>query len=496
MKVQLFIPPVGYVAQRWGKGTSMPPLGVLYLAAALEKEEIEVDVVPADILDYNWKDVERRIKEFAPDVVGCTTTTENRFDSFKVATIAKQVDSKILTVLGGPHVTMAGPDTLLNIRDVDITVIGEGEITIVELVKAAYSGNDFSEVKGIHYRKDNSVLFSGNREKMSNLDDLPYPARHLIPLEKYNFYVDTPGGKRLKAQNIMTSRGCPFNCYFCATPINWGRKVRGNSPERVVDEIEHLIRDFGAEYIWFYDDTMNYNPGRLHRIMDLILERKFNIKFCNEFRIDAIDKPLLEKMVKAGLIWAHFGVEAGSLRVRREIVKKNFDIEKALQFVRWAGELGFVPNAFFIFSHYSETWQEAQETIRVMEKLKAVNPEAEFSSAILHIYPGTPLEGIARQQGFLPKDFSWSNKKDLKRVFMLPAAQGHVPLFKDKLSWFQIAELVMRWSVGEKKIFSASKIKSAFRTLTSFEGFLIYCVFLLTMLKHKLKHIFNKKKRY
>jgi radical SAM superfamily enzyme YgiQ (UPF0313 family) len=492
MKVQLFVPPLGYVAQRWGKGTSMPPLGILSLAAVLEQEGIEVDVVPADVLDYNWRDVAGRIRDFAPDIVGCTTTTENRFDSFKLAKTAKQVDERILTVLGGPHMTMAGADTLYNIRDVDIAVIGEGEITIIELVKAASSGTDFAVVKGICCRKDDDVFFSGNREKISNLDDLPYPARHLIPLEKYNFYVDAPGGKRLKAQNIMTSRGCPFNCYFCATPINWGRKMRGCSPERVADEIEHLIRDFGAEYIWFYDDTMNYNPGRLHKIMDLIIERKFNIKFCNEFRIDAIDKPLLEKMVKAGLVWGHFGIEAGSARVRKDIVKKNFDIEKAFQFVRWAGELGFVPDAFFIFSHYSETWQEAQETIRVMEELREVNPDTEFATALLHVYPGTPLEKIARQKGFLPKEFSWSKKKDLKKVFLLPAAQGYVPLFKDKLSWFQIADLVMRWSAGEKKMFSGSKIKSALRTLSSFKGFLIYCIFFLTMLKYKGKQIFKK----
>jgi len=492
MKVQLFVPPLGYVAQRWGRGTSMPPLGILSLAAVLEQEGIEVEVVPADVLDYNWRDVAGRIRDFAPDIIGCTTTTENRFDSFKLAAIAKQVDDRILTVLGGPHMTMAGADTLHNIRDVDIAVIGEGEITIVDLVKAASSGTDFAIVKGICFRKDDDVVFSGNREKISNLDDLPYPARHLIPIEKYNFYVDAPGGKRLKAQNIMTSRGCPFNCYFCATPINWGRKMRGCSPGRVADEIEHLIRDFGAEYIWFYDDTMNYNPGRLHKIMDLIIERKFNIKFCNEFRIDAIDKPLLEKMVKAGLVWGHFGIEAGSARIRKDIVKKNFDIEKAFQFVRWAGELGFVPDAFFIFSHYCETWQEAQETIRVMEELRAVNPDTEFATALLHVYPGTPLEKIARQKGFLPKDFSWSKKKDLKKVFLLPAAQGYVPLFKDKLSWFQIADLVMRWSAGEKKMFSSSKIKSALRTLASFKGFLIYCIFFLTMLKYKAKHIITK----
>jgi len=491
IKVQLFVPPQGYVAQRWDEGTSMPPLGILSLGAVLEQAGVEVDIVPADVLDYTWNDIKKRIADFAPALVGATTTTENRFDSFKLAQAAKQVDSSIVTVLGGPHITMTREDTLHHIPEVDYVIIGEGENTLKELARAVESGSDVSDIKGLSYRRNGEVVYTGFRERIPDLDELPIPARHLIPMDKYNFYVGTPDGKRLKAQNIMTSRGCPFDCYFCATPINWGRKMRGNSPERVVIEIEHLINEYGAEYIWFYDDTMNYNLPRLHRIMDLILERKLEIKFCNEFRIDAVDKPLLEKMVQAGLVWGHFGIEAGSTRVRKEVVRKNFDMEKAFQFVRWAGELGFVPDAFLIFSHYSETWQEAQETIQVMEQLQALNPQTEFATALLHIYPGTPLESLAREKGLLPQDFSWSRKQDLKKVRLLPAAQGYVPLFKDKLTWFQIADLVMRWTGDKKKLVSGSKIRSALATLSSVKDLFVYLIFFMTMLKYKLKRLFK-----
>jgi radical SAM superfamily enzyme YgiQ (UPF0313 family) len=299
--------------------------------------------------------------------------------------------------------------------------------------------------------------------------------------------VDDKQGHRLKAQNIMTSRGCPFNCYFCATPVNWGRKMRGHSPERVLKEIEHLIEHYDAEYIWFYDDTLNYNPGRLHKIMDMIIERRLNIKFCNEFRIDLVDKPLLEKMVRAGLVWGHFGIEAGSARVRRDVVQKKIDINQAYQFVRWAGEAGFVPDAFLIFSHYSETWEEAQETIAVMEKMKAINPKTEFATAILHVYPGTPLEKLAREEGIIPPDFSWSRKRDLRKVPTLPAAQGYVPLFKHKLSWFQIAGLVMRLPGQDTKALSGSKLKSALRTLTSWRDLWVYFVFFIRWMQARLR---------
>jgi radical SAM superfamily enzyme YgiQ (UPF0313 family) len=492
MRFQLFVPPQGYVAQRWEEGGSMPPLGILYLAAVLEKKGVEVDVVPCDVLQLSWHGVEKRIRDFCPDIVGATTTTENRFESFRLARIAKKIDPGIMTVLGGPHVSMAEEDTLLHVQDVDVAVVGEAENTVVELADAVESGHGLENVKGLFIRRNGSIEFTGTRDRIQDLDSLPFPARHLIPMDAYNFYVKTPDGERLKAQNIMTSRGCPFDCYFCATPVNWGRRMREYSPERVLAEMEHLIETYDAKYIWFYDDTFNYNPKRVHKIMDMILERKLDIKFCNEFRIDVLDKQLLEKMVRAGLVWGHFGIEAGNLRVRSDVVRKSFDIERAYQFVRWAKELDFVPHAFLIFSHHTETWKEAHETIEIMDTLKSINPRTEISSAILHIYPGTPLEKIAKEKNIIPPDFSWSKKKDMRNVYVLPAAQGYVPLFKDKLKWLQIADLVMRWSARNKKIVSGAKFRAALITLTSFRAVPVYFAFFLTLMKYKLKSFFQK----
>jgi len=493
VKFQIFIPPQGYVAQRWSEGSSMPSLGILFLAAVLEKAGIEVEVVPADIMRYTWEDISKRIADFKPDVVGVTTCTENRFDSFKLVKTAKEVNPNIITVLGGPHISMVKEDTLIHIKEVDILVIGEGEDTIVELLRVLEAKDDLSKVKGLYYKNDNrKVVFTGFRKRIENLDSLPFPARHLIPMEKYNFYITTRDGKKRRAQNLITSRGCPFNCYFCSTPVNWGRKMRGHSPERVLEEIEHLIDRYGAEYIWFYDDTLNYNPTRLHKIMDMIIERKLNIKFTSEFRIDVVDKPLLEKMMRAGLELGSFGIEAGNSRVRKNIVKKNFDIELAYQFLEWSKEFDFIPGPFLIFSHYTETWEEAQETIEVMETVKSINPQADISTAILHVYPGTPLETIAKEEGIIPNDFSWSKKEDMKRVYTLPAAQGHVPLFKHKLTWWQIADLVMRWSAENKKGISLSKIKQSITSLTSAKGIFINAIFFLVFLKYKLIKLYKR----
>ena len=493
MKFQLFVPPKGYVAQRWSEGSSMPALGILYLAAVLEKKGVEVDVVPADILGYDWEKIAKRIESFKPEIVGVTTTTENRFDSFKLMKTAKKVNPNIVTVLGGPHISMAKEDTINHIKEVDILCIGEGEKTIIDLVSALENNDSLSKVRGIYFRNDKGeAVFTGHREIITNLNTLPFPARHLIEMEKYNFYITTRDGKRRKAQNIITSRGCPFNCYFCSTPVNWGRKMRGNSPERVLEEIEHLMDRYGAEYIWFYDDTLNYNPTRLHKIMDMIIDRQLDIKFTCELRIDLVDKPLLEKMKQAGLELGSFGIEAGNSRVRQDVVRKKFDIDLAFQFLKWSKEIDFIPGPFFIFSHDTETWEEAQETVEIMKKVKAINPLADISTAILHIYPGTNLETIAKRKGILPADFSWAKKDDMKRVYALPAAQGMVPLFKDKLNWWQIADLVMSWSSTSEKKISKSKIRNSIVNLKSVKELLINFIFFIVLLKYRVKNIFKK----
>ncbi len=444
----------------------MPPLGLLTIGAVLEREGIPIEIVPANVLGLDWKDIERKIRTEKPDIVGVTITTENRFQSFALVRLAKRAHPGVLTVLGGPHASMAAEDCLAHIPELDVVVRGEGEFAMLDVCRAweaSPTAASLADIPGLVLRIDGRPHCNPVRPPIPDLDALPFPAFHLVPFEKYNFRFPVPGQGDLPAVNVMTSRGCPFACSFCATPINWGRHVRTRSPENVVREIEFLKERYGIRVVFFFDDTFNASPKRAEAICDLMIERKLGVFFKCDVRMDIMNRELVAKMKRAGLFHLSFGLEAGSDRVRNEVVGKKIEMDDFHNLVRWCNELDVIPNVFFIFSHPSETWVEAQETIRTIEQYK---DRIEGSIAILHIYPGTPLETLARERGILPRNFSWT-KKYFSKIITLPMAQGDVPLFVDKLTWSQISELVLRWSFSAGRTSVLRKVPQALRHIRS-----------------------------
>jgi radical SAM superfamily enzyme YgiQ (UPF0313 family) len=470
---------------RWSQGSMMPSLGVLYLAAVLEHHSIEVEVVPSHVLNLDWHDLARKFETDRPDIIGITTTTENRFQSFELARVAKASSPTSCVVLGGPHCRMTAYDTLAHIPEVDAVVRGEGEMTLLELAQALEANEPLHKVQGLTFRAEGRIIENPDRPLISDLNTLPMPARHLIPWEKYNFTLEVPGQGMQPAGNLITSRGCPFCCTFCATPANWGRNVRGITPENVIKEVDVLVEQYGAKVIWFYDDTFNYNVKRAERICDLLIERPYSIKWYCELRVDLMSRELTEKMAAAGMFG--FGIESANERVARDIIKKKATLEQAYRFIDWAQENGIIPNPFFIFSNPTETWDEAQETLAVIDKVK---DKCDISVAISHIYPDTELEKRARQEGKIPEDFTWTRERD-PRVVVLPAAQGHVPLYIDRLTWTQISQIIFRFAGGggNKKVSLIRKIPSVLKSIYSFGDLRRYIIMFLVFAKFKLQKV-------
>jgi len=485
VKTHLIIPPSGYIAQRWKEHNTMPPLGILYIAAVLEKNGLPVRVTASDVLKLKKSGILQAISAYDADTIGLSITTENRFEIFDLLKTIKAEFPKKLLIVGGPHATMAGLDMVTHIPAIDLAVIGEGERTILEIAawhKAGADSRELVKIKGIIFRRDGQPAFTGPRPMIENLDPLPFPAKHLIPMDKYDFRWPV-NNQLLRATNIITSRGCPFNCNFCPTPTTWGRQVRGYSPKRVVDEIRWNRDTFGAEVLWFFDDTFNYNVKRTEELCRLIIKEKMGIRFVAEVRIDILSYDLLALMREAGVQYISFGVEAGSERVRRDIIHKNITNNQVFQTVDWAQQLDIKATAFFIFSHPTETWAEARESLSIIDQIK---DKADITVSILHIYPGTELESYALEKRLLPADFSWA--KHDHRVETLPAAQGDVPLFKEQFTWAQIGELILKWSVGAKKISIWKKIPAVMRSIHSIRDLYKYLAIGFVYFRIRLFH--------
>jgi anaerobic magnesium-protoporphyrin IX monomethyl ester cyclase len=471
----------------------MPPLGLLYIGAVLEKAGVDVEIVPADVLKLGWRGIRRKIEISQPDIVGVTSTTENRFQSFRLLKVAREAAPEAVTILGGPHASMAAEDTLAHLPELDIVVRGEGEMTMLDLCHALErkrASGAIAHVAGISFRQDGRIVANPDRSPITNLDGLPFPAFHLVPFEKYHFEVEVPRHGPLPAVNIMTSRGCPFNCNFCATPINWGRTVRLRTSQNVVAEIESHVERLGSRVIFFYDDTFNVSLRRVEDICDRLLERRLDVFWRCEIRLDLMTKPLLAKMRQAGLFQVSLGIEAGSERVRNSVIGKKIKIEDFHSVIAWCKELDIVPNVFFIFSHPTETWEEARETIELIERYK---DDVEATVAILHIYPGTPLEATARETDRLPADFTWSRKHSSK-IITLPTAQGDVPLFVDRLTWSQISELLFRWSFSGGRVSIARKLPRVIANIRSPGDIKRYAIMALVYVRLKIRKLFGGKR--
>jgi len=465
MKVTLISPPGGYIASRWEEST-LPPLGLGYLAAYLEKHGVECEILDAYALRYSIPDVRKYLSESKPDIVGVTFTTENRFIGFETLRAARSVLPNALTIAGGPHVSMAAEDTLTHIPELDLVARGEGEEILLNVVRQRESGGDYSDIPGLSFRRDGVVVNNQAAGQIKDLDSLPFPARHLLPMKSYHFTADIPGLGKLKALNIMASRGCPFKCSFCASSRMWGEKYRSRSPENVLAEVDELVNKYGAEALWIFDDTFTVGRARTVTICEMLMERFPNLKWFCEVRVDTVDRELLALMKKAGCFCVAFGVESASQRIIDESIGKHISMEQVHQVVEWCHELKLDYNPFMILSHPDETEEEARQSMALVRKWKADGASA--SMAIMHIYPGTRIESIARERGILPKDFSWASVADLRRVPMLPAAQGDVPIFMDKLSWEFISQCLFEWArLQDYSV--AKRIPKALRSIHSFD---------------------------
>ena len=423
MRVCLINPP-RIQPKAWGKPNVFPPIGLAYVAAVLEKTHT-VSVIDAPT--EGWRNLEdsggntyrvglsneqiaERLKGFRPDVVGIEVPFSGwSRTAFQVASVSKGLKKDVTVFLDGQHPT-AMPKECLSNPNVDFVVIGERENTVLELVdELEKDRKDFKTVKGLGFLKNGKPIITAQREMIENLDSLPFPARHLLPMKVYAEAVkENPlRGEIHKPMTIMiTSRGCPYNCVFCSNCLVWGKRWRARSPANVVDEMEHIVKSFGVEQIDFYDDNMTLDKQRMGAICDLAVERDVKVEWFtpNGIRADTLDEALLRKMKRAGCKKIRLAPESGVQRVVDEVIGKKLDLKSVEQAVVLSKKVGIGVGCFFVIGLIGETKADIEETIRFAYRLRSLGADSFIFSIAAPIY-GTELYEQAKRGGFLKEGF-------------------------------------------------------------------------------------------
>ncbi|MFH1416484.1 MAG: radical SAM protein [Elusimicrobiota bacterium] len=344
-----------------------PPLGIMYIASyarAKMNDNCQVRIVDMRIDRLDAGGLEKILKDYSPDIVGMSACSEEDKQMHEVSLSVKTFRKEIVVIAGGPHPTLC-PEEVLEDENIDIVVRGEGEVTFTELLERLCNDRDISDVMGITYRKEETVVSAPDRPYIEDLDKLPFPAWDMIEVEKYsefkylNMNAFTAGKKYM---GIVTSRGCPYGCIYCHNIF--GKRFRKRSAENVFHEIQEVVQRYDIDEIHIYDDIFNYDVERTGRICDLIAESDINIKlaFPNGIRGDILNEELIKKLNKAGTYMLTFALESASLRIQK-LIKKNVDIPRLLDNIMYADSIGILTKSYFMIGFPGETEDEIIETI-------------------------------------------------------------------------------------------------------------------------------------
>jgi radical SAM superfamily enzyme YgiQ (UPF0313 family) len=379
-----------------------PPLGLLLLAGYLleqHKQEgrgHEVAVLDAQVEELSYPQLEKRLAGLDFDVAGITAMTFTMLDVKKTIDAVKRIKPSCKIVLGGPHVNLY-PEETIKLAGVDFLVLGEGEILFAQLLDRMNDPDSLRELKGLVFKnKNGEIIRTGPPAIMSEdvLNTLPFPARHLTPYKRYSSLL----AKRTPITTAFTSRGCPFQCSFCARP-HLGKRFRALSAQRVVEEFEACLQ-LGIHEFLIYDDTFTVRRERVEAICRRVIDKKLDIGFDIRARVDTLDEELLALLKRAGCRGIHYGIEAGTPKILK-VLRKGIDLDYAKKIMDLTKKHRIQTLGYFMIGAPTETREDIEETFRAARWL---NPDF-IHLTILTPFPGTPiyLEGLAG--GTIKKDY-------------------------------------------------------------------------------------------
>lgn len=452
-KVLLIQPNYSYQRKSGAWGVN-PPIGLAYIAAVLEKNGINVEILDANALNLTVDQVVEYIKKTNPAVIGMSILTPAHQYCIDVI---KYLPENIITVAGGNQST-AIPEELIK-QGFKIVVLGEGEYTMLEIAQ----GKALSEIKGIAYLENNKVIKTMERPPL-DVNELPFPARHLLLSDGVNLPYKSANTQYFPWTGIFTSRGCPYDCCYCFKKT-FGRAVRQRSVKNVIDEILFLKNNYNIKELDIYDDLFNFDLDRAEKILDEIIERKLDviIRCSNGLRVDKITPRFIDKLKKAGCTYLAFGIESGDQRVLDNI-PKHITIDQIKAAVKLAKDAGITVTGFFIFGLIGDNKESMERTIKLSKEL-----DLDFASyTIATPYPGTRFWDHINKNGKIFFE-GWNDYHHStgKMMFSSPdVAPAHEV---EKMYRRAYREFYLRPSYIFKKVF---KIRSLLQLKNMFLGFI------------------------
>ncbi|NQT90488.1 MAG: B12-binding domain-containing radical SAM protein [Candidatus Omnitrophica bacterium] len=336
----------------------LPNLGMAYLAGLLREKGFDVQFIDANVLNLAKEEIIARLNDFKPEYLLYSSITDNFQDTLSWIEEIKQDYNKPV-IIGGPHMEIF-PEETLTYDCIDYGVIGDGWETLPELLSALNDKKDISEVKGVCFRKDGKVVVTDPRPKHVGLEDVPFPARDLLPNEKY----DTVLSKKRPITTMITTLGCPFRCTYCCTET----KIRSRSAEHIVAEIEECINRYGIKEIEFYDETFTIDKKRMFKVLDLIEEKGLDFLWSIRTRADCVNREMIQRMAKAGCMRINYGIESADEKIL-ESINRDIPPQMIKDAVKWSREAGITVFGFFMIGLPGDTKESIEKTLDLMVEL-------------------------------------------------------------------------------------------------------------------------------
>jgi anaerobic magnesium-protoporphyrin IX monomethyl ester cyclase len=385
-----------------------PPLGLAYLASILENNNFNVKILDANVHGLNTKQILDNVLKFNPKIIGISAVTPTIYSVHDLAIAIKKILPNVKIILGGVHSSTLPKDTLNRFKAFDVIVLNEGESIIFELCSSLIQNKQIDKIQGIAFRKKDKIIINKHSKFISNLDSIPFPARHLLPMDKYRSVVSE------NFTTMIAMRGCYAKCNYCSVPFFSGNVIRRRTPKNIINEMIECYTSYGTKHFSFLDDTFTTNKKWVHEfcneITTSVLYKK--ITWMCLTRVDNIDEKLLRDMKKTGCIKIEFGIETGSQEIL-DFSKKGVTKNQIRNAFHLAKKVDLPTLGFLILNMPLETKKSISESKNFILELDPDFLQISFATP----YPGTNLEQYARDND-LKMDKDWSKYLFLNEVVM------------------------------------------------------------------------------